>query len=226
MRGWHIHPFVVFLFTLVVVFLIGVSGGVVHGARKGEEMDAKAISRAMTTQELLDSDEARKIKSGIPADWKMEADAEKLVIRSAEVYRIYNASNMPYLMTDREMERYVREHGRETQYELYLMFEHRWTDAKIRKVKSENDKVHRAISLLHEQHKQYWKPRDEEFNRELERLGRKIQKIPDFNTKKYSIVMSDNVHEPYRLWHKESDIMERPYRTKERLKEIFTQMSN
>ncbi|MBI5187478.1 MAG: hypothetical protein HZA07_00145 [Nitrospirae bacterium] len=177
----------------------------------------------MLRTELSQSEDLKKLNALIPHNWSMRIEDNKLIITSAELYWTYNASNMPYSSSEQDMEAYVKEIGHQTKYEVYLEFENRWSDAKIQSMRVENDKIYQKIDSLKKKYRESWKPRNQKFLKELEELKRKIQRLPDFNTERYSIFMSDNIPEVYQIWHDDTVMRDKPYRFREMVKELLSQ---
>jgi hypothetical protein len=182
------------------------------------------------------SDDYKKISKIIPEGWEIIIQGNKIDITSKDTFWFYNILNIDVKNTE-ELEKFAKEYGNPRRYKIVLEFEQRWTDEKLNKAKENRDIIKQNINNLPEKLKivhlqptkgpSYFKSETEmekkkvrQFERERKELEEELSicKVPDFNTKRHSIFISNN-KKWYELIYPYS---EEPYLLERNIRNMFS----
>lgn len=167
--------------------------------------------------------------------WKLEQHENTLVIVLLDSVWTYNPINMQAFIDEKEFEGYVKTYGFKVRYELSLEYVEKWSEGKIIDIERKNEAIRKEIATLPEKHKidhlshkfdSYIGGTDEErirvkrYEEEKEQLEQKLHKVPDFNTKSYSVFISDNrPYWFYQIWP--TEVSAEVYQLEEKIRKRF-----
>ena len=182
------------------------------------------------------SDDYKKISKIIPEGWEIIIQGNKINITSKDTFWFYNILNIDVKSTE-ELEEFAKEYGNPRRYKIVLDFKQRWTDEKLDKAKKNRDMIKQNINNLPEKlnisHLEptkgpfYFRGETEEerkkvqqFERERKELEEELSicEVPDFNTKRHSIFISNN-KKWYELIYPYS---EEPYLLEKNIRNMFS----
>jgi hypothetical protein len=158
-------------------------------------------------QSLPTDVEYGKLKKAAGDHWDIEAYDDRIVITSRHLFWFYNAVSLPY-MEEGELEKYIKESGRQDHYEITLRFVKRWTEEAIEEAREKNGSIYKAIGSLQEKHSlthltpnkmNSFFPETEEdehkikaYEKERDEYLSQLIDIPVYYSERYSIFISDN----------------------------------
>ncbi len=164
--------------------------------------DVVASGRLITRQQLRD------IQSVLGPNWLLREYRDEIEIASRTKLWFYNCVSLPYFSDDREFFEKVVKGGRREIYRLRFIFLPRWSSARLKQARENNDRIEREINGLPEKYRlshlsrnkmnsffsddEEEKKRIREYEIEYEELRGKIIILPDFHTDEHSVFMRNN----------------------------------
>jgi hypothetical protein len=160
-----------------------------------------------SSTKLLTDEEYAELTGAAGTGWKLIYYGDSIVLKSDDLYYFYSGVSLPP-MSEEQLKEYAIESGRRDYYELTITFVQKWTREKIEDARKKNDELRIEQRGLQEKHglghltrnklNSFFpeapedEPKIKAYEEDYERIQSELIRIPEYNSTKYSLFVTDN----------------------------------